>query len=249
MNRPCKILIAIMICLNLYAGVVLYSIPESDNDIVVTLSRPMTQIEMLEKTMPQVVQMIHSTYPDDPASGSHIGNGIILTVKHVSIYDEVDKVIFEDGSEYDIIDRYNDPEIDIGFCVIDLGEEANIRPRLSFDPDPVSRGLEVFVLGNPYSHTYNSSKGIVTNGNKEPRPLHGDTPLFQTDAFASPGSSGSAVVDKAGKIRGVLVGGYHDRSGSAVVGTGVCIPVDEILDALERSGLEVDDGSRIRNIG
>lgn len=242
MNRTAKVLMVVMICLTMYMGVMINSMPMPDNDVVVTLSRPMTQIEMLEKSMPSVVQMIHSGFPDKPASGSHIGNGIILTAKHVSIYEQVDKVIFEDGSEYEIIDRFNDPNIDIGFCIIDIGEYDPNFPELDFDLDPVMRGLEVFVLGNPYGHLYNSSKGIVSNDNKPPRDNHGDTPLFQTDAFATPGSSGSAVVDKDGEIRGVLVGGYHDGSGSAVVGTGVCIPVDKILEALERSGLEVEYG-------
>lgn len=247
MDGTWKALIVVALMSLVCVGFALNRLPMPDNDVVVTLTRPTTQIEMLEKTMLQVVQIIHSGYPGRPASGSHIGNGVILTAKHVSIYDEVHKVIFEDGSEYSIIYKFNDPEIDIGFCFIDLGEEAAIRSKLSFDPAPVQRGLEVFVLGNPYSHIYNSSKGIITNANREPRARHGDTPLFQTDAFAIPGSSGSAVLDEDGEIRGVLVGGYHDSSGSAIVGTGVCIPVDEILEALERSGLEVEYGSRNEN--
>lgn len=247
MNSVWKTLIVVSLVHCMLLAFAISSLPLPDNNVVVTLQRPLTQIEMIEKSMLQVVQVLHSDHPDNPASGSHIGNGVILTAKHVSDYVQVDKVRFEDGSEYKIIYKYNDPNMDIGLCLIDLGEQAATRPKLSLDLDPVMRGLEVFVLGNPYSHLYNSSKGIVSNATKPPRDSHGDTPLFQTDAFATPGSSGSAVVDIDGEIRGVLVGGYHDRSGTAVIGTGVCIPVDKILEVLERSGLELEYGRRIIN--
>ena len=191
---------------------------------------PKTSIEMLDDAMQSVVEVLHSNYPNQPASGSYIGDGIILTAKHVSIHEEVDKVRFEDGTECKVIGRYNHPDIDVGLLFI----EKIDKPILKFDNKKLYRGTVIYVLGSPMGQIFNCSKGIVSNTTREPRvELHGNIELIQVDAYSCPGSSGSAVIDEDGEIRAILVGGTHTPCGGPIIGSGVCISTEHILKVIE----------------
>lgn len=189
---------------------------------------PMTQVEMISKSMQSVVAVYHPDY-NTLASGFYIGNGVIVTAGHVA-KEELKNVVFENGSEYDIIRKIKHPDYDCGFLII---EDCN-APALSFDTAEIQRGEIVFILGNPKGLTFNVSAGIISSISRFCNGYFGETILIGYDAVAVSGNSGSPVIDKDGEIRGVNVGdkGFH--------GSAVAITTKDILKALNEAGLEIN---------
>lgn len=188
---------------------------------------PLSQIEMIERSMQSVVT-VYCPYIDIPASGFYIGNGIIVTAGHVSSVEGVEKVTFEDGTEYPVLNQITHPDYDCGFLQI-----ANIdKPVLVFDSIDSQRGETVFVLGNPGGLVFNVSKGIVSSDNRYCNGYFGETTLIGYDAATTRGSSGSLVIDEDGEVRGINVGNYGFH------GSAVAITTHDILKALDAVGLQ-----------
>lgn len=225
------IIVALFFCATL--GLAVHELPMPDNDIVVTLQRPVTQVEMVAKAMQSVVAVYHPNV-DIPASGFYIGRGIIITAGHVAGVSGLEKVVFEDGSEYDVLRQVTHPDYDCGFLYIDVVD----KPALLFDLEKVRRGEEIFVLGNPAGALFVVTKGIVMGFN-EANGFFGETQLIMVDAVGHGGNSGSVLLDGDGEIRGVYVGGGRANCGSPLHGYGVSICVEDILGALAVAELEV----------
>ena len=190
------------------------------------------QIAVIHQAMQSVVKVNSSLYPEYPASGFYIGDGIIVTAGHVSEVDHITSVEFEDGVVCDVLERIVHPDFDCGFLLITPVD----KPGLKFDPDPVKRGLVVLTMGNPSIREdhfeFLATKGIVTGFYELDDPF-GDVLLFISDAVAHCGNSGSVVVDLDGEIRGMYVGGTPGAYGAKIHGTEMNIQATDILIALE----------------
>ena len=187
-----------------------------------------SQSVMLDTAMQSVVAIYHPSI-GIPASGFYIGNGIIVTAGHVAKVEGLEKVVFEDGDEYSVLEQIVCPNYDCGFLLL-LSEVD--EPMLKFDLVKVQRGEIVYVLGNPSGLTFNVSKGIISSINRLCDGYFGNTVLIGYDAIAASGSSGSPVIDEDGEVRGVHVGdnGFH--------GSAVAITTDDILRAFDAIELQ-----------
>ena len=86
-------------------------------------------------------------------------------------------------------------------------------PLAAADPDA---GEAVSVVGFPLGGALTTSRGHVLGAVGDP--LHAMTsPVLALDARAAPGSSGSAVLDAAGEVVGVVYAGATDASTSYAV--------------------------------
>lgn len=190
---------------------------------------PVSDVEMIADVMKSVVKVIHPDFPNLPATGFYIGNGIVVTAGHVASTGAIEKVVFEDGSEYEIIKRIVCPDYDCGFLIISI---ENTKLVLKFDDEVIQRGDELFILGNPRGCIFVVSKGIMS-GYTDCDGFFGNIKLLAYDLETADGSSGSPVVDKEGEVVAVNVGGN---------GTGYNVGVckDDILRALEQAGLSVE---------
>jgi S1-C subfamily serine protease len=194
---------------------------------------------VIEDSLQSVVQVIDSEFPEVPASGFYIGDGIIVTAGHVSKRDTISHVVFMDGTEYEVIEHIVHPDFDCGFLLIETVD----RPALKFDTLPLHRGDTVFMLGHPhvgsaydgFSILFNTSKGIVTGFLR--LETFGDMEMFISDAVGHPGNSGSVLIDLEGEIRGLHVGGGRSRCGAPLHGFEMNVKVSDILKAMESAGL------------
>jgi S1-C subfamily serine protease len=193
---------------------------------------PVTQVEVIEQSMQSVVMVFSEQYPDTPATGFYIGDGVIVTAGHVSKNDSIVKVVFEDGTECEVLERITHSDYDCGFLLIG---PVN-KPEFEFDFVPVKRGEEIIILGHPEGATFISTKGIVT-GYDDYEGFFGDVLLIMVDAVSHAGNSGSPVIDLDGEVRGVHVGGRMSYCGSGLHGYGANISVADILKAMEEAGL------------
>ena len=203
------------------------------------------QISVIHLAMQSVVKVVSAQYPDYPASGFYIGDGIVVTAGHVSEADHITSVKFEDGVVCEVLERITHPNFDCGFLLIAPVD----KPELKFDSALIKRGLVVMTLGNPtideLHFEFLATKGIVTGFSDVDR-YFGDILLFISDSVAHGGNSGSVVIDADGEIRGMYVGGKRNRLGIMIHGAEMNIQATDILDALIAAGLREQPPRRKR---
>ena len=180
--------------------------------------------DIVSQSTESVVAVYCLEYPNFPASGFYIGDGIIITAGHVAKTEGLTKVVFKDGSEHDILDQIVCPDYDCGILII-----KNIQqPALKFDDDTLQIGQPLFIIGNPAECTFLVTKGILS-GFTECGGYFGDTMLLAYDVTATNGSSGSPVMDNEGEVVAVHVGSKAN----------ICVGIgkDDILNFLQSAKL------------
>ena len=176
-------------------------------------------------------------------SGSHIGNGYILTNAHVILnlsymaYVDAVKVVLSDGREYEAQITACDPHTDIAILKID---EKNLPVAEFGNSDNLKIGETVYAVGSPSGLKVTSfTSGVVSaidvssesnltvgNGNK----------YIITDAAINPGNSGGPLVNQNGQVIGI---NSKKLSGQAIEGIGFAIPINQarsVIDDLLKYG-------------
>lgn len=130
------------------------------------------------------------------------GSGLILTNLHVISKGTDINIKGGDGKTYtpesvNFVDSVND------LALIKV-KENYVPEGLSFgNPDKIEEGDKVFVIGNPAGFELSLSEGIVS-GKRNIDPItNANRETIQITAPISPGSSGSPVFNKRGKVIGV----------------------------------------------
>ncbi|KKN19309.1 hypothetical protein LCGC14_0947080 [marine sediment metagenome] len=220
-----KILGVFLIAVIISTGLLLTGLYQIPPYSISKVSR--TQVQMIESSMQSVVQVIHADWPGHPASGFYIGNDIVVTAGHVA-EGEPNGIIFEDGTEYEVLKSIVHPDYDCGFLLL----HSVKKPSLKFDLVKSERGEELFILGNRLQLKYCVSKGIVSSVETYITEVFGEVILVQSDYDGFSGNSGSCVLDKDGEIRGVHVGSRRAR-------ISFFVPTEAILKALKEAKLEI----------
>jgi serine protease Do len=163
-------------------------------------------------------------------------SGVAVTNNHVVTGAALLKVwIGGDTSQ-----TYNARVLGVSECsdlaVIDI--EGDGFPYLSWYPDPIQVGLEVYTAGYPLGDPeYTLTKGIVSKETSD-----GETnwasvdSVLMHDATINPGNSGGPLIDANGRVVAVNYAAYKAADQYFAIGTDVAIPLVEQL----RSGQDVD---------
>ena len=125
-----------------------------------------------------------------------------------------------DGSRHAIRVLRVDEELDIAICQI----AASDFPALELRSSPATVGEAALAIGNPFGLGPTASLGIVS---AEPRSI-GKTYRLQTDASINPGNSGGPLVDRQGRVIGVV--NARARLGQ---GVGFAVPAEYVQSLLE----------------
>jgi serine protease Do len=109
----------------------------------------------------------------------------------------------------------------------------------------VVAGDTLYVAGYPAASTFYS--GLSKDSQLQPTVTQGPltaiksnpagTPIFQTQAPASPGDSGGPVLDDAGNVIGILVASAVDDKGTALEGQEFVIPISVVTEKLNQSNV------------
>lgn len=181
---------------------------------------------IVSQSIPGIVKI---TSKGGSGTGFIIGKeGYILTNRHVILKDKSPNISFYDGQEKTgeviKIDRKRD------LALIKVNIKTNSYPALPMCITPKrSVGAEVIVIGNPggvadIKLTNSVSKGIISGfrSNEEQE-------MIQTDASVNPGNSGGPMIDKTGRVIGIVNAKIINYG---IEGIGFAIPLFEAIPSL-----------------
>lgn len=88
-------------------------------------------------------------------------------------------------------------------------------------------GDDVFAVGNPLGLTYSLSAGVVSALDRSVKVEDGRSlaHLIQFDAAVNPGNSGGPLLDRAGRVIGVVTGLANPSGQAFFVGIGFAVPI------------------------
>jgi len=153
--------------------------------------------------------------------------GDILTSNHV-ISDSTDiSVTFLDGSESDAFILSATPEQDIAILRA-FNTPDFIVPAILGNPRAMRVGDDVFVIGHPFGLADSLSAGVISGFERSFQPPGKDTRLeglIQFDAAANPGSSGGPLLDRNGRVVGIVTGIISPKDDALFAGVGFAVPI------------------------
>jgi len=153
--------------------------------------------------------------------------GSILTSNHVIVDATKISIGFSDGSWSEGFVLSAAPEIDI--AVVGAYEPpAVIIPAILGNPGSARVGDDVFTIGHPFGLAGSLSAGVISGFDRSFQPAGTDTTLeglIQFDAAANPGNSGGPLVDRYGRVIGIVTGIISPKGESLFAGVGFAVPI------------------------
>jgi S1-C subfamily serine protease len=153
--------------------------------------------------------------------------GSIITSNHVVADSSNIMITFPDGSQSGAFILSATPEQDIAVLRA-FNTPALIIPATLGNPGSVRVGDDVFVIGHPFGLTGSLSAGVVSGFDRSFRPSGGGASLkglIQFDAAANPGNSGGPLLDRYGRVIGIVTGIISPKDDSLFAGVGFAVPI------------------------
>ena len=181
--------------------------------------------------------LIQTTFAEAKKDGSTsgLGSGVIvddagdvLTSLHVVAGAKSIKVTFADGTESSADIATQQPDDDIAVLHADQLPD-DIVPATLGNPGGIRVGSEAFVVGNPFGLYGSMSAGVVSGLGRsfqspDGGPLLHD--LIQIDAAVNPGNSGGPLLDRDGRVIGIVAALINPTKQDVFVGIGLAVPID-----------------------
>lgn len=172
-----------------------------DKKAVAPLVKTESIEELTARLRPSVVivrQIGRDGNVDGVGSGFVISSeGLIATSLHVIGEARAVKVEFSDGRKFDVIRVHAwDRKTDLAVIAV---EATGLSPLRLGDSDLIKQGTSVIAMGNPHGLTHSVVEGVVSAMRQ-----FEDLNLIQLAIPIEPGNSGGPLVDRQGRVQGVL---------------------------------------------
>ncbi len=169
----------------------------------------------------------------DPHAGLGSGvvvnlDGDILTSLHVVDGAKTIDLTFADGSKSPAQIVVTQPQNDIA-VVRATKPPPVLVPATLGNPGAVRQGSEAYALGSPFGLYGSVSSGVISGLDRsfrEPRTGRVLTGLFQIDAAVNPGNSGGALVDRDGRLIGIVTALLNPTQENVFIGIGLAVPIN-----------------------
>jgi S1-C subfamily serine protease len=161
--------------------------------------------DMVDRAMASVVLVETTT---GRGSAFYVQNDTLITNVHVVQQDAYVTLRRMDGSSVSARVHTRAPGFDI--AVLKVAQPSASQPFLQMGSvSTVKPGQEVIVIGSALGMLQNSvSRGIVSGVRNS-----GGVTLVQSDAAANPGNSGGPMLDRTGRVIGILTAGFTGQEG------------------------------------
>ncbi|HEX4915466.1 MAG TPA: S1C family serine protease, partial [Vicinamibacterales bacterium] len=176
--------------------------------------------DMVDGAMPSIV-LVETT--GGRGSAFYVQRDTLITNVHVVQQDSYVTLRRMDGSTVTARVHTRAPAFDIAVLKV-----AQASPSQAFLPmgsaSQLKPGQEVIVIGSALGTLQNSvSRGIVSGLRNS-----GGVTLVQSDAAANPGNSGGPMLDRSGRVVGILTAGYRGQEG-----LNFAVAIDHARDILD----------------
>jgi S1-C subfamily serine protease len=154
--------------------------------------------------------------------------GAVLTALHVVSDATTIKVTYADGSSSSATIATQQPDTDIAVLQPDTPPTGAVPATLG-NPGAMRIGSEAYVVGNPYGLYGSLSSGVVSGLDRSyhlpdsERVIHG---LIQVDAAVNPGNSGGPLLDRSGRVVGIVTALVNPTKQDVFIGIGFAVPID-----------------------
>src|SRR5690349_2129382 len=154
--------------------------------------------------------------------------GTVLTALHVVARSTAIQLTFADGSTSPAIVASTQPDSDIA-VLQPLLPPAGVVPATLGNPRSVHVGSEAYVVGNPFGLYSSLSTGVVSGLDRsyqyeENGPVYRG--LIQVDAAVNPGNSGGPLLDRNGRVVGIVTALVNPTRQDVFIGIGLAVPID-----------------------
>jgi S1-C subfamily serine protease len=155
-------------------------------------------------------------------------SGQVMTALHVVADSSAIHLTFADGSTSDATIASRQADIDIA-TLLPANVPASVAPATLGNPGSLQIGDDAFVVGNPFGLTGSLSAGVVSGLNRSfqapdsAQVFHG---LIQVDAAVNPGNSGGPLLDRAGRVVGIVTALVNPTKAGVFVGIGLAVPIN-----------------------
>ncbi|MBW6464168.1 MAG: S1C family serine protease [Dethiobacteria bacterium] len=163
-------------------------------------------------------------------SGFNIApEGLVITNRHLVEDAAIIRVSFPGYGTFIAAEWIVSPDVDLALVLF----EAEELPVLSITDQPLTRGEELLVIGNPLQFTRIANRGILAGyrsaGNR-------DLPLLVVSAHIYPGSSGSPVFNMEGEVTGVIFALLRSEDPAQTLG--LAVSAEELMLFLQDEGFD-----------
>jgi len=153
--------------------------------------------ELLERIRPSLVVVYNRRR--GAGAGLLVGEGLVLTNRHVVGRARSLRVVLADDTEFDARVLAEDPGVDLALLQIPPnGHHA----QASFSTAAPRTGELVFAFGHPWGQR-NVLTGGVLSAVTSLRGGDGDIPVLRADVQLAPGNSGGPLLNAAGEVIGL----------------------------------------------
>lgn len=194
-------------------------------EAIAASNRPALTLEQLVgQTIPSVVQI---RTPNGRGSGFLLdSSGLIMTNQHVVGSAFSVKVKLYDGSIVNGRVLRRDSVADAALVKLE-GEMSEVAGLPICHTDRVRVGQPVVAIGNPLSFSNSVTQGIVSGFRR-----NASRSLIQTDTAVNPGNSGGPLLNRDGKVIGIVT---EKIASEGIEGLGFALPIGEVLQRLNVS--------------
>ncbi|MFN8620877.1 MAG: trypsin-like peptidase domain-containing protein [Chloroflexota bacterium] len=203
---------------------VLASMPPAPPDSVVAYEAIQPSLVLVET---------HESFNAQGAGG--VGGGVVLdlTGAVLTAYHVVEgagsiELTFSDGTYTTARVLRAEPAADIAILQPDKLPRVMVPATLR-NPRSLPIGSQAFVVGNPFGLTDTITSGIISGFDRTFRRSDSGAPLtglIQVDAAVNPGNSGGPLLDRAGRVIGIVEALLNPTRDDVFVGVGLAIPID-----------------------
>ena len=200
---------------------------------------PAISAVVYEAILPSLVVIQTSRDVREQEKGFGIGSGVIinsdaaiLTSLHVVEDASEIRIGFADGTQTSAVIAEKQPESDIALLLpISLPEV--FAPAVIGSSRGLRIGDEVFAVGNPLGLAGSLSAGVISGLDRAFSPANTDLNLegvIQFDAAVNPGNSGGPLLDRCGRVVGIVTGLINPAEQEFFTGIGFAVPIDVALE-------------------
>jgi len=200
--------------------------------------RPADATLVYQVIQPSIVYIEAGFVNEEGKNSTGLGTGVIITDSadivtslHVVQGSRDIRVTFADGSESEAFILAETPEQDLALLRAFTSPQL-IVPATLGNPGTMSVGDDVFVVGNPFGLYSSMSAGVISGFGRSFQPTGTDLTLeglIQFDAAANPGNSGGPLLDRYGRVVGIVTGLINPGEGNFFVGIGFAVPINTVV--------------------